>query len=357
MPPLAILCNVPISTGFDGRAPKSWVSLDWVFGSGLRTRGSQLSGLLTLPCDVGVISMSLDVLVAASLGCDLVLGLDWLHYVLQNFAESLVVHLTCGSLDLYAIGTAAVQSSSSPSPAFPASASVFQENIGAEPSTSSVSLGRPSVVLTPSPMPSLRGIDVVPAGPLAAPGMPRTREIQTSRTRDGISGQDVEAAGMPAAPHTRGTQILYINGHWIANEHDPFVCISVQEKIAVVHFLVVNNQIGVLALKKMTVRHQHMSARVSGEKRKSADTLRSEFLVHKCTEACLVLSDSDATAFGRSSALGMGRGLTFDLAWATTVDAVGAALSPYSSLLISRFMSPDEYGMIIMVDKQKSESQ
>ncbi|KAJ7429546.1 hypothetical protein B0H11DRAFT_2405433 [Mycena galericulata] len=167
MSPLAILCDVPISTGFDGRAPKSCVSLDWVFGSGLRTRGSQLAGLLTLPCDMGVISMNLDVPVAASLDCDLVLGLDWLHYVLKNSARTFVVHLTCGSLDLRTICAAAVQSSSSPSPAFTASASVFRENFGAKPSTSSVSMGGP----TPSPMPSPRGINVVPAGPLAAPRM------------------------------------------------------------------------------------------------------------------------------------------------------------------------------------------
>ncbi|KAJ6520974.1 hypothetical protein DFH09DRAFT_1098052 [Mycena vulgaris] len=54
---LATFCDVAISTGFDGRAASSSVCLDWVINSGLRTRSSQLSGLLTLPCDAGVISM------------------------------------------------------------------------------------------------------------------------------------------------------------------------------------------------------------------------------------------------------------------------------------------------------------
>jgi hypothetical protein len=103
----ATLCNVPVSTRFDGQAPSSSVSLDCVINSGLRTRASQLSGLLTLPCHVGVISMCLnDVPVAASLTSDLVLGLDWLRFV-QNAAPELVVYLSCGGpLDLRKIGSA-----------------------------------------------------------------------------------------------------------------------------------------------------------------------------------------------------------------------------------------------------------
>jgi hypothetical protein len=129
--------------------------------------------------------------------------------------------------------------------------------------------------------------------------MPRLREIQTTRTRDGISGQDVQTAGTPAATRSRGIQILNMKGDSIINERDPFVRISSQDKIAVVHFLIVNHQIDVLALRKMTARHQHVSARLSGEKRKSADALRSEFLVHQCTEACLVLK-SEALLAGLS---------------------------------------------------------
>ncbi|KAJ7776500.1 hypothetical protein DFH07DRAFT_980644 [Mycena maculata] len=89
-------CNVPVSTRFDGQALRSCVSLDWVINSGLHTRTSQLSGLLTLPCHAAVISMCLTgVPVTASLTSDLVLGLDWLHSV-QNSDPELVVHLSCG---------------------------------------------------------------------------------------------------------------------------------------------------------------------------------------------------------------------------------------------------------------------
>ncbi|KAF7339038.1 hypothetical protein MVEN_01980000 [Mycena venus] len=80
----ATFCDVPVSTGFDGHASTSRVSLDWVLNSGLRTHNSQASGLLTLPCDVGVISMFLNnVPVTASLASDLVLGLDWFNFVLM----------------------------------------------------------------------------------------------------------------------------------------------------------------------------------------------------------------------------------------------------------------------------------
>lgn len=49
----------------------------------------------------------------------------------------------------------------------------------------------------------------------------------------------------------------------------------------------------------MTARHQHVSARLSGETRKTADALRSEFLLHQCTEACLILK-SEALLAGFS---------------------------------------------------------
>ncbi|KAF7372374.1 hypothetical protein MVEN_00097700 [Mycena venus] len=145
MASLATFCDVAISTGFDGRAASSSVSLDWVINSGLRTRSSQLSGRLTLPCDAGVISMCLNnVPVTASLASDLVLGLDWLHFV-QNSAPNLVVHLSCGgSLDLRTFGSAfALLSSTVPaSPLAP----VLRGNIGAEPSPSSVSTGGPGAL-------------------------------------------------------------------------------------------------------------------------------------------------------------------------------------------------------------------
>ncbi|KAF7359966.1 hypothetical protein MVEN_00723500 [Mycena venus] len=187
MSPAATLCNLPVSTGFDSRATRSCASLDWVLNSGLRTRASQLSGPLTLPCDAGVISVCLhDIPVNASLPYDLVLGLDWFNLV-RNSAPQLVVHLSSGSLDLRTIGSAVTQSST----ASPLLAPVFRANIGLELSASSVSAGVPDVVPAPSSMSSTRGIDVV-----------------TSRLRDGTSGQDVRAASLVNPGLNRSTNYL-----------------------------------------------------------------------------------------------------------------------------------------------------
>ena len=298
MSSLATFCDVPVSTSFDARAYRSCVSLDWVLNSGLRTRASQLSGPLTLACDMGIMSMHLhDVAVTASLPCDLMLGLDWLH-VVRTSAQQPVVHLGSGSLDLRTIGSmlrhspwigtqwpmyedfdllACLLSASPPT------APVFQANIGVELSASSASAGGPDGVLAPSSMPRTRSVGVVAASTVAA-GMPRTREVHTSRSRDGMSGQDVLAASTLAAPPPN---LNYDDLN--INDDDPFVRISADEKIAVVRFLIHNQQIVLQALRVMTGRHQHVSLRDSNEKRKSADTLRSEFLAHECSEACLIL--------------------------------------------------------------------
>ncbi|KAJ7934134.1 hypothetical protein B0H13DRAFT_2306153 [Mycena leptocephala] len=100
----ATFCGVPVSTGFDSRAPSSSVSLDWVMNSGLRTHASQVSGLLTLPCNAGVVSMSLcNIPVAASLTADLIPDLDWSNFV-RNSAPDLVVHLSRRPLGFRTIG-------------------------------------------------------------------------------------------------------------------------------------------------------------------------------------------------------------------------------------------------------------
>ncbi|KAJ7939081.1 hypothetical protein B0H13DRAFT_2300816 [Mycena leptocephala] len=157
MSPAAAFCNSPVSTGFDSRAARSCASLDWVLNSGLRTRASQFSGPLTLPCHADVISVCLhDIPVNASLPYDLVPGLDWLNLV-RNFASQLVVHLSSGSLDLRTISSAVMQSST----ASPLLTPVCRANIGLELLASSVSAGGPDVVPAPSSMPSMRGIDVV----------------------------------------------------------------------------------------------------------------------------------------------------------------------------------------------------
>ncbi|KAJ7925510.1 hypothetical protein B0H13DRAFT_1975078 [Mycena leptocephala] len=229
----ATFCDAVVSTQFDSHATSSHVSLDWVINSGVPTRGSQLSGRLTLPCNTGGISILLsDVTVVASLPCDL----------------QVVVHLSSGPLDFRTPGSSIVF------PQFQASPVRF------------------SVLSVPAPT----------GGP---------------RTRDRISDQDVQP-GSPVAPRPRG-KILNMNADLILNEHDPFVRLASEDKFAVVHFLIVKHQIDVLALRKMTARHNGLSSRLSGETRKSADVLRSEFLTHQCTEACLILK-SEALLAGLS---------------------------------------------------------
>jgi hypothetical protein len=110
-------CDLPISTIFDDSSASSYISLDWVMSSGLRTSNSRASGRLTLPCDDGTISVCMnDIPVAAALPSDLVLGLDW-FYSLPDSGSRIIVHLSCGSLDLQcplpAIGLESGSSSSS----------------------------------------------------------------------------------------------------------------------------------------------------------------------------------------------------------------------------------------------------
>ncbi|KAJ7023999.1 hypothetical protein C8F04DRAFT_1132628 [Mycena alexandri] len=243
----ATFCDAVVSTQFDSHATSSHVSLDWVLHSGVPT--------LMLPCNTGGISILLsDVTVVASLPCDLVLGLDWVQ-LMRKLAQRVVVHLSSGPLDFRTPGSSIV---------FPPLAPQFQ-----------ASPVRFSVLSVP-----------VPTG---GPG--------TSRTRDGISDQDVRT-GSPVAPRTRG-KTVNMNADLMLNEHDPFVRLASEDKIAVVHFLIVKHQIDVLALRKMTARHNGLSSRLSGETRKSADVLRSEFITHQCTEACLVLK-SEALLAGLS---------------------------------------------------------
>jgi hypothetical protein len=100
MSSLATFCNVPVSAVFDSNASSSTVCLEWVINSGLRTRNSQASGLLSLPANAGFVSMYLNNLpVAASLPSDLVLGLDWFEFVCHCASET-IVHLSSGPLEL-----------------------------------------------------------------------------------------------------------------------------------------------------------------------------------------------------------------------------------------------------------------
>ncbi|KAJ7659638.1 hypothetical protein DFH06DRAFT_1297222 [Mycena polygramma] len=184
----ATFCGTPISTRFDDSAA-SCVSLDWVLDSGIPTRGSCLSGLLKLSSNAGAISIFLpNVPVAASLPCDLVLGLDWVQLV-RKLAQDVVVHLNSGSLDFRRPDSAVAQSSSTASLT---PVPVSQVNIGARFSAFSVSTSGPGTAPPSSLMPSTEGINfVTPEVP------PHTREARTSRTRGGISSK------MFHAGHTR----------------------------------------------------------------------------------------------------------------------------------------------------------
>jgi hypothetical protein len=99
MSSLATFCDVPVSAIFDNHAAHSCVSLDWVINSGLRTHNLQASGRLCLPSDIGVISLDMNVSIAASLASDLVLGLDWFQFV-QHTALEGIVQLSSGPLDI-----------------------------------------------------------------------------------------------------------------------------------------------------------------------------------------------------------------------------------------------------------------
>ncbi|KAJ7035201.1 hypothetical protein C8F04DRAFT_1099386 [Mycena alexandri] len=248
----ATFCDAVVSTQFDSHATSSHVSLDWVLNSGVPTCSSRLSGRLTLPCNTGEISILLsDVAVVATLPCDLVLGLDCVQLMCKS-AQRVVVHLSSSPLDFRTPGSSIV---------FPPLTPQFQ-----------VSPVRFSVLSVPMPT----------GGP---------------RTRDGISDQDVQT-GSPVAPRTRG-KTLNMNVDLMLNEHDPFGRLASEDKIAVTHFLIVKHQIDVLALRRMTARHNGLSSRLSGETRKSTDVLHSEFITHQCTEACPVLK-SEALLAGLS---------------------------------------------------------
>ncbi|KAJ6518394.1 hypothetical protein DFH09DRAFT_1373480 [Mycena vulgaris] len=167
MSSLATFCDVPVSAVFNGNAATSHVSLDWVMDFGLRSRNSQVSGRLTLPCDIGVISLDMNnVPVAASLPSNLVLGLDWLQFV-RSAASETTVHLSSGPLDIRRPllptfdGHGTSGASSSKDVLFVAP--VLRESISANYS-SSVSRGGPGVVSAPSSTPHTRGVDAVATG-------------------------------------------------------------------------------------------------------------------------------------------------------------------------------------------------
>ncbi|KAJ7855086.1 hypothetical protein B0H13DRAFT_2283715 [Mycena leptocephala] len=223
--------DVPVSAIFDGNAATSSLSLEWVMGSGLRTRNSRASGLLSLPCNTGFIFMCLnDIPVAASSPSDLVLGLDWFQFVWNSTSE-LVVHLSSGPLDLrhHPLPTVGGESigSSSVTP-------VFRGDIGVDPSSSSsASQGRPDLVLTHSCTPGTRGVADPPV----------------LNSNDDVLPMNNLFRNEPFSVSSP--------------DHLPFARLDLHDKTTV-----------------------HMRARDSSDKKKSADALRAEFFAHQCTESC-----------------------------------------------------------------------
>ncbi|KAJ7070374.1 hypothetical protein B0H15DRAFT_807093 [Mycena belliarum] len=240
---LATFCDVPLSTRFDGHTTTSLVSLDWVFNSGLRALNSQLSGLLTLPCEDGVISMVLNSTVTASLASDMVLGLDWYNFVKSSMPQ-LVVHLGSGVvLDLQDPMSIAAAETGRTLPA----------------------------IATTSSIPRTQGTDIVTGAELLTPC---TWGVHTSRTRGGaFRTGDVLADD---------DDLMSVD-----NLDDPFVAVTINQKIAIVTFIIENQRYKTATLRNMSARHMQISARESGRKRKSWEVLRTEFRTHRCTEACL----------------------------------------------------------------------
>ncbi|KAJ6467085.1 hypothetical protein C8R47DRAFT_1234391 [Mycena vitilis] len=261
MSPLATLCDLPIRTLFDCHAATSCASLDWVTKSGLGALDSQISGPLMLPSDVGVISMRLNnIPVAVSLSSDLLLGLDWFDFV-RSRAPHLVIHLDSGSLDFRRpFVMVRTTESGSLTTVTPAVTPVFRggtgdvEHISSPPS---VSLGNSDAVSAPSSVPCTRGIDVVAAS---------------------------HAAQTPI-----NHEIIPINNETlnISSHDDLFVYLTLNEKRSIVRMLVRDQPVPVATLRKMVYRHTQITERQPGERRKkNAETLRAEFLAHRCSEGC-----------------------------------------------------------------------
>ncbi|KAF7372959.1 hypothetical protein MSAN_00503100 [Mycena sanguinolenta] len=149
MSPLATFCNVAVSAVFEGHVARSSVSLDWIMASGIRTLNCHVSGSLTLPSHVGVVSVCMnDVPLAASLPSDLVLGLDWLQLVHSSLGSEIILHLASGPLDLRYLPYMETESllAKGPSSNIP----MFRGDVGINwPSSSPVAWGGPGVVPAP----------------------------------------------------------------------------------------------------------------------------------------------------------------------------------------------------------------
>ncbi|KAJ7820506.1 hypothetical protein B0H14DRAFT_3472256 [Mycena olivaceomarginata] len=96
----ATFSALSLSTAFNSNAATSYISLNWISDAGLSICNSRASGLVNIPYTDGVISMTMDLLVADSLSHDLVLGMDWFLF-LRSTAPHVIVNFSSGPLDLH----------------------------------------------------------------------------------------------------------------------------------------------------------------------------------------------------------------------------------------------------------------
>jgi hypothetical protein len=76
-----------------------------------------------------------------------------------------------------------------------------------------------------------------------------------------------------------------------SHNEDPFVSLTMEEKNNVLHSLLIDRRVAFTVLKKMASCHQNMLVG-----RKNAETLRAEFIAHRCTNACLILKSEAMSA-------------------------------------------------------------
>ncbi|KAJ6467328.1 hypothetical protein C8R45DRAFT_1019747 [Mycena sanguinolenta] len=100
----AALNGLPVSVAFDPNVLGCSISLDWVMNTGLRSLNSRVSGLLSLRCSSGVLSMQLyAVAVAATPISELVLGSNWFELACgaaSRDVDDVVAFLDSGPLNL-----------------------------------------------------------------------------------------------------------------------------------------------------------------------------------------------------------------------------------------------------------------
>ncbi|KAK7006405.1 hypothetical protein R3P38DRAFT_2647059, partial [Favolaschia claudopus] len=82
---------------------------------------------------------------------------------------------------------------------------------------------------------------------------------------------------------------LNIGGPTVRHIADPYVSLSLEDKVAVVRFLAVTRNASIKVLQQCVPRHQNLSRRTADRQEKKAAELRRDFESHQCTNSCLIL--------------------------------------------------------------------